>query len=184
MQIHAAPTDKAKLRTFACLRYLCVALQRVLILAHRHSRTRTNLPMLVSLLSSLAFIAVSQTEARNVRHSFAAEQIDCVDGGPRSHAEQEEIVREWRGAGILHVEFWGSESGSRYIDRNWSQARLKNDRLIVSYRLDDVEYGPDDPILGCSFPVRIKFDFFGLPRQPYKLYVEVVSAASHGTIDD
>lgn len=140
--------------------------------------------MIASLIVSTAFTAASAQPGRDVPHSFAAEQVDCVAGGPRSRAEETRIEREWRPDGSLHVEFRSKETGDRRLNRDWSLARLSDDTLTISYRFDPIGRIPGELMAACLFPVRVKMDFFGLRRQSYQLQAEVVSASSLGTIDE
>lgn len=138
--------------------------------------------MLSQLLIALALAAAPSTTEHEVRHTFSAESIDCAGGGPRSREEESVIKSEWRPDGSLRVEFWDSENGEQFLNRKWSKVRVKGNALIVSYRFDQVEYGPDDPIFGCSLPVRVTFDLFGLARQQYKLNIEVTSSRQRGEV--
>lgn len=140
--------------------------------------------MIASLIVSTVFAAASPPPVQEVRHSFAAEQADCVAGGPRSRAEEARIEREWRSDGSLHVEFWAKETGDRRLNRDWSLARLSGDTLTISYRFDPIERIPGEPMAACLIPVRVKMDFFGLHRQSYRLRSEIVSASDLGTIDE
>ncbi len=140
--------------------------------------------MFAHLLAAAAFGALPDPGALAVRHTFSAEQVDCASGGPHSRAELDEVQREWRSDGALHVEFWTTETASNAIDRDGSQARLQGSALTFTYHRRSVEQDSSGPLLACSMPVRMKIDFFGLRRQPYQVHVETVSSVQLGTVGE
>lgn len=133
----------------------------------------------------LALWAAS-AHASEVSVKLTVESHSC--GGPvqiTPDTDRTRVDALWLDSGELLVSALTVQYGSAYVDATSAIVSLEPDnRLRLSYAMRRPPRKPNDPILTCAEPVRLKFLTTGVPRSRYSIVIEQREEFLFGQVEE
>jgi hypothetical protein len=109
--------------------------------------------------------------------SMSVSRGACV--GEPSADEAKRVEYSWLKDGSLEVLAWDTEDSEiKVVDTSALIGLTDKADLSLSYSKTTIPLAPDQGVVYCDFPVRLKFKVTGLPRANYKLHVELRQSIS------